>query len=364
MPPCNAMAGTLEENGVTSTATTERSKPRTLDRQVLLSILIPVYNESESLPHLFTRLTSLAATLPVSVEFVLVNDGSRDPSLPLMVGFSLADARFRIVDLSRNFGHQLAVSAGLSVVRGDVVAILDADLQDPPEVLVPMLQRWADGVDIVYGRRRSRKGETRFKRVAAMVYYRLLSRLANVEIPEDSGDFRIADRRVVDVINSMPERHRFLRGMFAWVGFSQEAFVYDRDPRHAGETKYSIKKMVLLSLDGILSFSVKPLRWMVVLGLLTTTLAFLSGLYLLGVRLMTPSAFSPGFAGMFIVMLFMFGINFICLGVIGEYLGRSFINVQGRPPYVIRSIFEGQAEAGARPGGGEQASRDNATVPS
>jgi glycosyltransferase involved in cell wall biosynthesis len=350
---------------VTSTIGTQMSKPRTLDRQVLLSILIPVYNEAESLPHLFTRLTALAAALPVSIEFVLVNDGSRDASLPLMVGFSMNDARFRIVDLSRNFGHQLAVSAGLSVVRGDVVAILDADLQDPPEVLVPMLQRWAAGVDIVYGQRRSRKGETRFKRAAATAYYRLLSRLANVEIPKDSGDFRIADRRVVDVINSMPERHRFLRGMFAWVGFSQEAYIYDRDPRLAGKTKYSIKKMVLLSLDGILSFSVKPLRWMVVLGLLTTMLAFLSGVYLLAVRLMTPNAFSPGFAGMFIVMLFMFGVNFICLGVIGEYLGRSFVNVQGRPPYIIRSVFEamGQQESGLHPGD-KDARRNAAAVPS
>lgn len=321
------------------TAVERIAKKRTLDKATLFSILIPVYNERETLPQLFERLVALAATLPVSVEVVLVNDGSRDHSLAQMIAFAQTDNRFRIVDLSRNFGHQLAVSAGLSVVRGNVIAILDADLQDPPEILIDMLHRWAAGIDIVYGQRRTRKGETWFKRTTATLYYRLLSNLANVEIPRDAGDFRVVDRRAVDVINAMPERHRFLRGMFAWVGFSQEAFPYDRDPRFAGETKYSFRSMIRLSLDGILSFSVKPLRWVVILGLSTTLVAFLSLAYLLILRLLWPATFSPGLVGMFITMLFMFGINFICLGVIGEYLGRSYVNVQGRPSFIVRSIY-------------------------
>ena len=336
---------------MTSAISGRIAKKRELDSGTLFSILIPVYNECETLPHLFERLVALAASLPVPVEVILVNDGSKDHSLAQMIAFAQTDSRFRIVDLSRNFGHQLAVSAGLTVVRGDVVAILDADLQDPPEILIDMLRRWADGIDIVYGQRRTRKGETWLKVTTAALYYRLLSNLANVEIPQDAGDFRVVDRRAVDVINAMPERHRFLRGMFAWVGFSQEAFLYDRDPRYAGKTKYSIRSMIRLSLDGILSFSVKPLRWMVVLGLSTTLLAFLSLAYLLVLRLLWPDTFPTGLAGMFITMLFMFGINFICLGVIGEYIGRSYINVQGRPTFIIRSIYETSDSHGpTRPG--------------
>lgn len=325
---------------MTSTIAEGVANKRALNKDALFSILIPVYNEHETLPHLFERLVAFAERLPLALEVVLVNDGSKDHSLAQMIAFAQTDSRFRVVDLSRNFGHQLAVSAGLTVVRGDVVAILDADLQDPPEVLIDMLHRWADGIDIVYGQRRIRKGESWSKVTMASLYYRLLSKLANVEIPQDTGDFRIVDRRAVDVINAMPERHRFLRGMFAWIGFSQEAFLYDRDPRYAGQTKYSIRNMIKLSLDGILSFSVKPLRWMVVLGLSTTMLAFLGGAYLLILRLLSPASFSPGFAGMFIAMLLMFGINFICLGVIGEYLGRNYVNTQGRPSFIIRSIYD------------------------
>lgn len=319
---------------------TRRGKPRALDKDTVLSVLIPVFNEREALPYLHKRLIEVAAKLPVSVEFVLINDGSHDESLALMIKYARDDRRFRIVDLSRNFGHQLAISAGLSMARGDIVAILDADLQDPPENLAAMLERWAAGADIVYGRRRSRRGDSPLKRVTATYYYRLLSRIANVPIPNDTGDFRLVDRAVVDIINAMPERQRFLRGMFAWIGFRQEAFAYDRDPRVAGTTKYSLRSMIKFSLDGILSFSVKPLRWMVTLGICMTILAFFSGIYLLLLRLFSPESFSPGFAGMFIAMLFMFGVNFVCLGVIGEYIGRSYVNIQGRPPFIIRSVYQ------------------------
>lgn len=323
-----------------------RCRQRKLDKSTLFTILIPVYNETEALPFLFERLIAVADALPVSVEILLVNDGSKDSSFEVMCRLARQDSRFRVADLSRNFGHQLAVSAGLSVARGDVVAILDADLQDPPELLQPMLARWADGVDVVYGQRRVRDGETGFKLLTAKVYYRLLSNLTNIDIPKDTGDFRVIDREVVDIVNAMPERHRFLRGMFAWVGFRQEAFIYDRKARIAGDSKYPLRKMISFSLDGMLSFSTRPLRWMAYFGFAVTFLAFVSGLYLLGLRIFRPDAFLPGFAGMFVAMLFMFGVNFICLGVIGQYLGRAYVNIQGRPPFVIRSVVESEVEAG------------------
>jgi glycosyltransferase involved in cell wall biosynthesis len=317
-----------------------RARARKLDRSTTLSIVIPVYDEEPILETLFQRITKVADELPVSVEILLVNDGSRDHSLEVMCSFVERDPRFRVVDLSRNFGNQYALAAAFQVVRGDVVAIVDADLQDPPEILARMLERWAVGVDVVYGQRRSREGEGAFKLLTAKLFYRLLSRVSSVEIPRDTGDFRVADRRVIDIINAMPERHPFLRGLFAWVGFRQEPFPYDRHARVAGTTKYPLRRMLVFSVDGLLSFSMKPLRWMVFLGLSMTVVSFVSGLYLLALRFLHPSAFSPGFAGMFVAMLFMFGINFICLGVIGEYVGRSYVNVQGRPPFIVRAIVE------------------------
>lgn len=313
---------------------------RALDRSTLLTIAIPVFDEEESLPFLFERIRKVADSLPVSVEFVLVNDSSRDGSLSIMQEFVRRDSRFRVIDLSRNFGHQSAVSAALALARGNVVAILDADLQDPPEILGGMLERWADGVDIVYGQRRNRARESWFKLWSAWLFYRVLSWFANVEIPPDTGDFRLADRAVVDVINKMPEQHRFLRGMFAWVGFRQEPYLYDRDARVAGATKYPLVRMLRLSADGILSFSVKPLRAIMLSGLVMTAVAFIGGLYLLIVRLTGSADFPPGVAGLFVALLLMFGVNFISLGIIGEYLGRTFANQQGRPTYIVKQVYE------------------------
>lgn len=315
-------------------------KERTLDSSTLFSIIIPVFDEEETLHLLFERMSKAADSLPVRVDIVLVNDGSRDRSLELMRGFVERDARYRVVNLSRNFGHQNAVSAALSVVKGDVVAIMDADLQDPPEVLEDMLNRWADGVDVVYGQRRVRAEQGRFKLASAWLFYRVLSIFANIEIPKDTGDFRVIDRAVVDEINRMPERQRFLRGMFAWVGFRQESFLYDREARVAGVTKYPLRRMLKLSVDGILSFSITPLRFIIFLGFAMTLLSFLSGVYLILVRIFYSAAFAPGIAGLFVAMLFMFGINFICLGIIGEYIGRNFINSQGRPSFIIQRIYE------------------------
>lgn len=313
---------------------------RKLDNSTLFSIVVPVYNEEESLPLLFDRIRKVADSLPVSVEVVLVNDASKDRSLAIMQDFVKRDPRFRVADLSRNFGHQYAVSAALTLVRGHVVAIMDADLQDPPEILGALLERWADGVDIVYGQRRNRSRENRFKLYSAWLFYRVLSWFANVEIPTDTGDFRVVDRTVVDVVNKMPEQQKFLRGMFAWVGFRQEPFLYDRDARVAGATKYPLTRMLKLSADGILSFSVTPLRAIMLFGLAMTGLSFLSALYVLILRLTASAEFPPGVAGLFVAVLFMFGVNFICLGIIGEYLGRTFVNLQARPVYIIKQVYE------------------------
>ena len=319
------------------------ARERRLARTTLLSIVVPVYNEEAVLSSLFSRLAELMAGLPTACEVVLVNDGSTDGSLEIMRGHVNRDARYRVVDLSRNFGHQNAASAGLQVARGEVIAIIDADLQDPPEAIGAMIKRWADGVDVVYGQRRSRAGESKLKLWSAHLYYAVLAKIANVDIPRDAGDFRVIDRQVADAINTLPEQHRFLRGMYAWVGFRQEAFLYDRAPRAAGETKYPLGKMIRLSLDGILSFSMNPLRLLFYFGVFVTTSAFLSGIYLLAHRILYPDALQPGLAGLFVAVLFLFGVNFLFLGIIGEYIGRTYSNGQGRPYVIVREVIERDA---------------------
>jgi len=304
-----------------------------------------VFNEAGSLSHLFARLDALMAKLAVSCEIVFVNDGSSDDSLEKLVAKVNADHRYRIIDLSRNFGHQMAVSAGLSLARGSVVGIIDADLQDPPELFIDMLCRWAEGVDVVYGQRRSRAGETVFKRTSAFLFYRLLNWVTSAEIPKDTGDFRLIDRKVVDALNSMPEHHRFLRGMVAWLGFRQEPIPYDRAPRIAGNTKYPLRKMVRLSLDAMFSFSTKPLRWMALAGLGMTIVGFAAAITLAIVRLMYPSVFVPGMAGTQVAVLTLFGFNFLCLGILGEYLGRTYVSIQGRPHFVIKEVIASDRDA-------------------
>ncbi len=319
---------------------------RRLAKETLLSIVVAVYNEEAVLKTLITRLSNLMSELPTACEVLFVNDGSTDGSLDIMRDVVNTDARYRVVDLSRNFGHQNAVSAGLQMARGDVIAIIDADLQDPPEAIGPMIERWADGVDIVYGQRRSRAGESKFKLRTAQLYYALLARVANVDIPRDTGDFRVIDRQVAVAISKMPEQHRFLRGMYAWVGFRQEAFLYDRAPRAAGETKYPLGKMIRLSLDGILSFSMNPLRLLFYFGVVVTSGAFLSGVYLLAHRFLFPDALQPGLAGLFVAVLFLFGVNFLFLGIIGEYVGRTYSNGQGRPYVIVRNVIESDTTCG------------------
>jgi glycosyltransferase involved in cell wall biosynthesis len=304
----------------------------------VFSIVAPVFNEEETIPHFYQRVVSVMEPLGEPFEIVLVNDGSRDGSSRVMAELHRRDPRVRVVEFSRNFGHQIAISAGLDYARGQCVVIIDSDLQDPPEVIPQMIERWKAGAEVVYAQRTKRVGETRFKLVTASLFYRLITRLTAVDIPRDTGDFRLLDRSVVDTLVTMREHHRFMRGLSAWVGFRQEAVQYDRRERFAGTTKYPFHKMLRFSVDAITSFSHVPLQ-------LATTFGFiLAGISLLGIvvavvlRIMHGAI--VGQATTLILVLFMGGIQLIFLGVIGEYLGRIYDEVRARPLYIVREVLE------------------------
>ena len=314
--------------------------------RVMLSVVVPCYNEQESLPSCHARLAAVLAGLEAGVpgfawEIVYVDDGSVDHTYSLLAGIHESEPRASAIRLARNFGHQPAVTAGLSAARGDAVAILDADLQDPPEVLTQMYARWREGYDVVYGVRTHRRGESRFKLLTAKAFYRVLGYFADVQIPLDAGDFRLIDRRVVDALLSMPERHRLLRAMCSWVGFRQLGIPYHREARFAGSTKYPFWKMVNLAFDGIFSFSTVPLRMLTYLGLLAACLAFVGVVWALFVRLFTHH-WVQGWATLFIGMLFLSGLQMISLGIMGEYLGRIYTEVKQRPLYVVASILKSE----------------------
>lgn len=310
----------------------------------LLSVVLPVFNEEAVLPALLARLQSAAATWGVRSELVFVDDGSSDGTLEQLRAAAQADPRLRVVSFARNFGHQVAVSAGLLYAQGDVVAVLDADLQDPPELLTGFLERWRAGFQVVYGVRTKRK-ESFFKRLAYAAFYRLLRHLVRFEIPLDSGDFCLMDRVVVDAINSMPERTRFVRGLRAWVGFSQCGYVYERAARAAGETKYPFAKLLNLALDGILNFSVRPLAMIAMLGLGSAALAFAGLVFIIAYRLLGIRILGyyphelPGYASVVLSVLFVGGVQLFALGVIGSYVGRLFEEIKCRPLFTIKEII-------------------------
>lgn len=307
------------------------------DMNPVYSIVVPVYNEEETLPELQRRLALVMDRLDGTVEFVLVDDGSSDQSLRIMRDFAASDDRVRACGLSRNFGHQVAVSAGLDLARGDAVVVLDADLQDPPEVILELAARWREGFDIVHARRSERAGETWFKRTTARQFYRLLNRLTEVAMPEDVGDFRLVDRRALNAVRSMRERSRYLRGMFAWVGFRQTSVFYKRDPRHAGATKYPLAKMLRFAATGVVSFSDKPLRIALNVGFLVSGLAFLTGSMAVAVRLFGGFTI-PGWASLAVITTFLGGMQLVMLGVIGEYLSRVYDEVKRRPLYFVSTL--------------------------
>jgi len=303
-----------------------------------LSIVVPCYNEQESLPALHSRVTAVAEATVGSgkYEFVIVNDGSLDDTWPMLRELALRDEHIVAVNLSRNHGHQLALSAGLSLSRGDRTLILDADLQDPPELLPQMMRLMDQGADVVYGQRTTREGETVFKRVSAALYYRILRKLVDVEIPSDVGDFRLLNRRVLDTLKAMPERQRYLRGMISWIGFKQVALPYAREIRKHGTTKYPLRRMVSFALSGITSFSTRPLRLASITGGLTAVFGFLAALW--SIFAWFTGETIPGWTSVIVVVLVLGGIQLLVVGILGEYLGRLFMESKGRPAFIIADV--------------------------
>ncbi len=303
----------------------------------LLSLVIPAYNEVETLPLLRERLDCVLSQLSVRSEVILIDDGSRDKSADLMREFAGTGDRYKALILSRNFGHQIALTAGLEHALGDVVVVLDADLQDPPELIQDMLDKWHEGYDVVYGERRSRQGESFAKKFTAELFYRITARLSGLDIPKNTGDFRLMDRKVLEALKQMPERFRFVRGMVTWAGFRQTSIVFDRPPRAAGSTKYTWTKMFAFALDAMLSFSVVPLRVATFIGLAVTLLAAEEILRILYLHFVL-EATAPGFSAIFVAILGLGGLNLVFMGVLGEYIGRIYVEVKRRPLYLIQEF--------------------------
>ncbi|MFT4543605.1 MAG: glycosyltransferase involved in cell wall biosynthesis [Bacteroidia bacterium] len=301
-----------------------------------LSVVIPVYNEADNIRPLFERLVTVLKGLNLSkTELVFVNDGSTDNTISLVKELTSEDVEVRYVDLSRNFGHQIAVTAGLDLCIGDLVVIIDADLQDPPEVIAEMVAKAQSGYDVVYARRIKRKGESFLKKATAKLFYRLLSSITSVDIPIDTGDFRIISRRVVEALKLMPEREKFLRGQIAWIGFDQTFVEYERDERVAGSTGYTWRKMLRFALDGITSFSNFPLKMATFSGFVMSCISFLLMLYALYSRFIL-KVYEPGWTSLMLSILFIGGIQLLSIGIIGEYVGRISNNVKQRPMYLVK----------------------------
>jgi glycosyltransferase involved in cell wall biosynthesis len=300
-----------------------------------VSIIIPVFNEEGNIPVLYERLSSVVNKTGLDYELLFVNDGSTDRSIEQLRSLAQQDRQVKIIDFSRNFGHQLAVTAGLDHCRGDCAVIIDADLQDPPELIPELMKRWESGYQVVGARRIKRKGEHFLKVITAKIFYRLLKKLSNVDIPLDTGDFRLIDRKVIDSLKTMPERNRFIRGMVSWIGFQQTSVPYVREERLSGKTKYPLFRMIKFALTGLTSFSLVPLQWASYLGFLVSGISFLAGLYTLYLKFFTARTI-PGWTSLMIALLFLGGIQLITLGIIGEYVGRISEEVKNRPAYIIQ----------------------------
>jgi polyisoprenyl-phosphate glycosyltransferase len=300
------------------------------------SIIIPIYNEQENLPELYNRLRLIIDTLEGKSELVLIDDGSKDNSLKLLEELNQQDSRVHYLSFARNFGHQIAVTAGLNYAQGKAMIVMDADLQDPPEIIPELITKWQEGYHVVYAQRVSRKQENWLKRLMAYTYYRILNRFTDVTIPTDTGDFCLMSREVVNILNSMPEKHRYIRGLRAWIGFPQTAVKFNRDPRFAGEVKYTFTKSLKLGIDGIISLSRKPLKIATYLGLLTALLAIFMMILVLLWRVYQAPDQLVGYAMITIAMFFLGAVQLICLGILGEYIGRIYDEVKQRPIYTIK----------------------------
>jgi len=301
----------------------------------VLSLVLPIFNEEEVIPELHQRLTEFRAAVGLSTEVLFVDDGSKDRSLVMLDELAAKEPSYRVLSFSRNFGHQAAISAGVDHAEGEAVVVLDADLQDPPEVVIDMVAKWREGFDVVYGRRRSRAGETWFKLVTAKYFYRMMAAMVPIKVPLDTGDFRLMSRRVVLVLRELKECHRFVRGLVAWVGFNQTEVLYDRPGRFAGETKYPLKRMLRFAMDGITSFSVIPLRLSTYTGLVIAAVSFLLGAWAIYVKFTSPDAV-PGWATTFVLMAMLASVQLVMIGILGEYVGRIYEQVKQRPIYIIR----------------------------
>lgn len=301
----------------------------------LISVVIPVYFEEAVVEECYRRLTEVLGRMSLAYELVFINDGSRDRTLEILDSISQRDKRVKVISFSRNFGHQVAVTAGVDRAKGDAVIIIDADLQDPPEIIPEMVNLWQKGYEVVYGKRKKRKGETFFKRATAKLFYKFLTRMSDVKIPRDTGDFRLIDRKVVEALKKMPERNRFLRGMISWVGYRQTALEYERDARYAGSTKYPLKKMMKFAIDGILSFSSKPLRLAQYLGFFAVIVALSIFMYAFVYKIAGGKNLVYGWASIMTTVSFLGGVQLICVGILGEYIGRIYDEIKGRPLYIV-----------------------------
>ena len=300
-----------------------------------ISIVIPIYNESGNIPVLYSRLKNVVSSLVSDYELVFVNDGSKDNSIEHIKKLSSEDKKVKYINFSRNFGHQVAVSAGIDKATGKAIVIIDADLQDPPELIPEMYKKHKEGFEVVYAKRKNRKGESALKLLTAKMFYHILAKITSVEIPLDAGDFRIIDRKVADVLKQMPEQEKFLRGQIAWAGFNQTFVEYDRDERHSGKTGYPYRKMFRFALDGITSFSNLPLKFSTFAGFFVSAIAFVLMLYALYSRFILKD-YVQGWTSLMLSVLFIGGIQLICVGIIGEYISRMSNNIRKRPMYIVK----------------------------
>ncbi len=301
-----------------------------------ISIIVPMYYEEEVANECYSRLTKVLSELSdYTYELIFIDDGSKDKTLTILENIAKNDDKVKIISFSRNFGHQCAISAGLNYVTGDAAVIIDADLQDPPEIIPEMISLWEEGNDIVYAKRKSREKETIFKIITAKIYYIVLNFLSDINIPKDTGDYRLISKRIVDEINKMPEHNKFLRGLFSWVGFKQIALEYERKSRYAGTTKYPIKKMIRFGLDGIISFSTKPLRVVGQLGIITIIISFCLLLYALISYFINRDTVVTGWTSLIVAITFFSGVQLLSLWIISEYIASIYDESRQRPPYII-----------------------------
>lgn len=331
--------------------------------KVRYSVIIPMYNEELVIAHTYERLKKVMDGCGDPYELVFVNDGSRDRTVEIMQEISGRDANVKLIDFSRNFGHQVAITAGMDYAQGDAVVVIDADLQDPPEIILQMIDKWKEGYEVVYAKRLKRHGETLFKKVTAKLFYRLLRSMTSVDIPTDTGDFRLIDRKVCDVLRGLKEKNRYVRGLVSWVGFRQTMVEYVREERFAGETKYPLKKMVRFALDGITSFSHKPLKIATYVGFFLSLSSFIY-LFIVVYQKFFTSRNEPGWSSIVGINLLFNGIVLMLLGVIGEYIGRIYDEAKDRPLYIVRETkgYPETEEEPAQEGHSRTSKRENANV--